>query len=98
MRERIETFLWSRGLNPNYLGYLYIADIFEAALEGQSICRLSLNRVAEKRGVSRSSVYQSLNAALRQALPPLPLPCPQRERLYYKLHYLYEQFASTLDE
>lgn len=98
MRERIETFLCSRGLSPNYLGYLYIADIFEAALEGQSICRLSLNRVAEKRGVSRSSVYQSLNAALRQTLPPLPLPCPQRERLYYKLHYLYEQFASTLDE
>lgn len=91
MREKIEELLWSKGLTPNYRGFLYLTDILELAGQGHPIDRNMLSAVAQAHGVTPPSVHQAVTLALQCMDLPRTFPDPSKERLYQKINFLYRQ-------
>ena len=98
MDKKITDLLWERGLTPNYMGFEYIADILEMALNGHYICYQTLTLVAQKHGKRRSNVRQSVFVSLQAMNIPQSFPGNPSEKMYHQLHYLYQQLeGSSLD-
>ena len=96
MRKATEDFLWSYGLTPRYLGFYYIGEILEQALDNQFILQNMFDIIAKEHEVSRSSVYQSVSLALARMDLSEAFPGSRRDRIYYKIRFLVKKLEEKV--